>query len=94
MRITATLSGLALLLAAAPAIAADSPVATDAKAKKNADDKVICRSERLVGSNMSQRICMTRREWRQSETAAKNTIERVKERSREAAAERYTGQGN
>ena len=60
-----------LFLAAA---AANTGVAGEApKAKKVADgDRIICKSERFVGSHLGQRVCKTKMEW---ETARKQTKE-------------------
>lgn len=49
---------------------AASASTTTSAAGEADEDRVICRRERVVGSNRPQRVCMTRREWtRSSETS-------------------------
>jgi len=43
------------MVPAAPVLAQEEP--------KEDSEKIICKSERFVGSNMSTRICKTRAEW-------------------------------
>ena len=59
---------LFLAAAAANAAAGQAP-----QPKKVADqDRIVCKSERFVGSHLSQRICKTKMEW---ETARKQSKE-------------------
>jgi hypothetical protein len=46
---------LALMLLQAPAMPAGKA--------EDPDQKIVCKSERFVGSKISQRICKTRAEW-------------------------------
>ena len=41
-------------------------------------EKVICRSERLVGSNNRQRICKTKEKWDEDRHNAKEGLELIK----------------
>lgn len=59
-----------------PAPAQPSADAAAAAAGDEADDPVICRRERVLGSNRPQRICMTRSEWQQIRDAARETRDR------------------
>lgn len=45
------------------AAAGSTPDASAAARANAVGDKIVCKSERFVGSNMSSRICKTRREW-------------------------------
>ncbi|ATW05154.1 hypothetical protein [Sphingorhabdus sp. YGSMI21] len=48
------------------ALAGDAAAATgDAQSAK--EDKVVCRSEAVLGSKIPERICRTKREWKQVE---------------------------
>lgn len=52
----------------------------DANVRENADsdeDRVVCRRERVLGSNRPQRVCMTRRERAELRDAARNIHDRV-----------------
>lgn len=44
-------------------------------AQGDEDGKVICKSERFVGSNRSQRVCMTRAEWDHLRRKAKDYLD-------------------
>ena len=57
------------LLAASTAAAATPPAAVEQK-----KDRMICKSEKFVGSNRSRRICMTESQWRDGREGAKDTI--------------------
>jgi hypothetical protein len=39
------------------------PASAMSAAADSDDQKIVCKSERMVGSNMSQRICKTREKW-------------------------------
>ncbi len=47
-------------------------------ANRTIDDpeRVICRRERVVGSNRPQRTCMTARQWEESREAAREALNR------------------
>lgn len=50
---------------AAALLAANGPTATPAADKKAAKDpnEVVCKREKVSGSNMKQRVCMTAAQW-------------------------------
>ena len=52
----------ALAVAVSPAVAADNP-AQPAQQKPDPSQKVICKTDREVGSMLSTRECHTRAEW-------------------------------
>lgn len=58
------MSILLILLAA-------SGAAQAAPAKPVEDDKILCKSERPVGSNLSQRVCKTRAKWAEDRDKAR-----------------------
>jgi hypothetical protein len=60
----------ASLLAVPSFAAADDPV-------KGKEEKMICKREKLVGSNLPTRICMTRQEWRDVEKNAQRAMQRA-----------------
>jgi hypothetical protein len=52
------------LMIAAALLAADTPSAAPADAKKaNDPNAVVCKREKVSGSNMKQRVCMTAAQW-------------------------------
>jgi len=57
------------LLAAASAAAATPPAVSEEK-----KDRMICKSEKFVGSNRSRRTCMTESQWREGREGAKDTL--------------------
>lgn len=72
------IAGAVALFAAsqAPAQVASSPAPAPA-AKPQADgDKIVCKSEKMVGSNISTRICRTKTEWEISRETNKRTLDR------------------
>ena len=52
-------------------LAANGAVAQAAPAKPVDDNKIICKSERPVGSNLSQRVCKTRAKWTEDRDKAR-----------------------
>ena len=61
-----------------PDQAEDRAAAAEAAAARQAEDeRVICRRERVLGSNRPQRVCMTRRERTELRDAARNIHDRV-----------------
>ena len=54
-----------------------TPAAAPA-AEEADEDRVICRRERVVGSNRPQRICMTRREWTRSSDSTQEELRNVR----------------
>jgi hypothetical protein len=52
------------LVIAAALLAANGPSATPADAKKAKDpNEMVCKREKVSGSNMKQRVCMTAGQW-------------------------------
>lgn len=89
MRILAS-SAIALLVVSAPVVAQDSQPAADDTAATGQDaavegekedpdlDKVVCRSEKILGSRLgSTKRCQTRRQWEAERAADRRDIERV-----------------
>lgn len=64
----------ALLLASSPALSGPQPVAS--KPPKDPGDKVICISETMVGSRLSNRICRKKSEWDAAREAGKRLLDR------------------
>ena len=60
------------------AAAANAGVAGEApQAKKIADgDRIVCKSERFVGSHMSQRVCKPKSDWETGKKNAKDALDR------------------
>ncbi len=72
-----------LLVAAAPAVAQTAPP-TQAqpapKAAPNPLDKMICRTEEVIGSRLNtQRVCMTAREWKDQSDDTRQAVERIQQ---------------
>ena len=67
MRATLIWTSVAILMTGAPAAAEE----TD----KKDPNKVICKRERTVGSNTSQRVCMTRAQWEASKRNSKDFLD-------------------
>ena len=55
-------------------LAANGAVAQAAPAKPVEDDKIVCKSERPVGSNLSQRVCKTRAKWAEDRDKARSGL--------------------
>ncbi|QKG70193.1 hypothetical protein [Erythrobacter mangrovi] len=96
MRFLAT-SAAAILVVAAPVIAQESQPATDETAAVDKEivvegekedsklDKVVCRTERIVGSRLATaKRCQTRRQWAADRAQDRRDIERI-QNSRETA---------
>ena len=64
-----------LIAAAAVAGAAEAP---DAAPVKKDQDKVVCKSERFVGSHLSERVCKPRSEWETGKKNAKDAFNKFK----------------
>jgi hypothetical protein len=63
---------LFIAAAAADPAAVAAQEATDPPAKK---ERVICKSQKFVGSNLSQRICKTETEWRVGREDAQRALD-------------------
>ncbi|MGE6333779.1 hypothetical protein [Stenotrophomonas sp. NPDC077659] len=53
----------------------DQDVVNSLLARARADSRVSCRRERLTGSNMAQRVCMTTAQRRRAEEASRKAME-------------------
>ena len=70
MRLSVTLVVAALMLPSAPAF-------SQAQEPAKADDgqKVVCKNERFVGSNIGQRVCKTKAEWEEGRKNAQKALD-------------------
>lgn len=59
------------------------PVASTPTSERSNPERMICKRERIVGSNRPQRICMTARERDAIRDASRNQIDRVQEQPAE-----------
>ncbi len=77
------LASLFLIAAASPAIAqapAQQPQSVAQPAKKNALDKVVCRTEEVVGTRLGgHRVCATVREWQDQEQENRQALEKIQQ---------------
>ena len=64
--------------AVAAAICGSAAVAADPAPapKEDPSKKIVCKTERFVGSRISNRICKTRAEWEQGKADAKDALDR------------------
>jgi len=77
MRISALGVAFAVaLVCASDAYAKDSTNETPTEATAAAKEKVICKTERFVGSNIPGRVCKTKAEWEQGKIDAKRSLNR------------------
>lgn len=63
------------------AATASTPVPTgDAQsAAANADgDRIVCKSERFVGSHLSQRVCKPKRDWENGKRNAQDALHKMR----------------
>ena len=60
----------------APSAATAAPETADRNGQDEADE-MVCRRERVLGSNRPQRICMTRRQWAAERDAARETTRQM-----------------
>jgi hypothetical protein len=76
------IAGMSLVLMnIAPAVAAQAPVAVQAKPQPNPDRKV-CRSEVLLGSRLAKRVCKTQREWQETTQQSQSELRSAVSKSR------------
>ena len=72
-----------LLMLAAAAAASNAPAAPVASAAPAAQapvpvqDRIVCKTERFVGSHLSQRICKPKSEWETAKRDAKEALSRM-----------------
>lgn len=64
------------LTLAAPQAAPTTPASPAPQAEPRPEERVVCRRERVVGSNRSQRVCTTVTERQLREDAAQRLLER------------------
>ena len=65
------------VISASGAYAKDSSTETTvSQATTEAKEKVVCRTERYVGSNIPSRVCKTKGEWEQARIDAKRALNR------------------
>jgi len=69
---------VAILWAAATAFVASAAVAGEnSEPKKVADpNKIVCRTEEVVGSKIPKRICLTRQQWDQIKQNSQEALEK------------------
>lgn len=72
------LAATVLLADAAPAAApvGNKPTAAPAKDVKVNKDGMICRNERIVGSRMPSKVCMTPQQWEERKANDRQDLER------------------
>jgi len=73
MRISIMLATMAGLVVSAPAIAADT--------SKDSGEKVVCKTERFVGSRISTRVCKTRAEWDEGRKRALEALDHERDKN-------------
>ena len=66
------------LLAAAAAASNASAAPVSQEPIKAVEDRVVCKSERFVGSHRTQRICKPKSEWDTARKDAKEAMERMR----------------
>jgi predicted secreted protein len=73
MRVTAIVLAMMVMVPAAP-------VQAEEKAKKDSE-RIICKSERFVGSHMSTRICKTKAEWTDGKRKAIEALDHERDKN-------------
>jgi len=63
------------LMAGEPAAATATAAAPAAKAEKPNKDGMICKKEKVVGSRMPNRICMTAEQWAQRKQDSRDELD-------------------
>ena len=66
-----------LVAAALAGLVFSGPVRAEDK-PKDPSQKIVCKSERFVGSNMSTRICKTKAEWDDARKQSQENFDRSK----------------
>jgi hypothetical protein len=57
----------------------EAPAATQARPPADdPDDRVVCRRERVLGSNRPQRICMTRQQWEAASDTSQEQLRKMR----------------
>lgn len=75
MRIMLVLAAAGVLVSSAAIADNAAPAAPAAPAKKDNSQKIICKTEEIVGSMIPKRVCMTRAEWDKMAQADKDAID-------------------
>ena len=71
---------IAVAVPAAAQTAAPPPPTANAKAKPNPLDKVVCKTEEVIGSRLNtQRVCMTVREWQDQADDSRQALEKIQQ---------------
>jgi len=73
---------------ASQATAGTQAAATPAPDAEDSEDRVVCRRERIVGSNRPQRTCMTRRQWQAAADATKENLRDLRPNTEELSSGR------
>lgn len=69
---------MSFILFLAAAAAGTAPVADAQPTSAKADgDRIVCKSERFVGSHLSERICKPKSEWERGRRAARDGLDRM-----------------
>jgi hypothetical protein len=69
-----------------------TPAAAPAAQAPQADERLVCRRDNTVGSRLGTRICLTRAQWRERETAERGrTRDIVDQSERENRADPWHG---
>jgi hypothetical protein len=63
------------LLIAAALLAADPGAASDDKKKPADPNAIVCKREKVSGSNMKQRVCMTAAQWEERREQDKDMVD-------------------
>ncbi len=58
----------------APAPAAPAPSVSE---PANEDNRMVCRRERVVGSNRPQKVCLTRQQWQEQRDNSRQMMDRT-----------------
>ena len=76
------LSRVLMLTVFASASVLVSPAAQAAEKKKPLEDadKIVCKSETIVGSHMSTRVCKTKAEWAEGKRAAHDAFDQNRDK--------------
>lgn len=67
---------LSLLLAQQSATAPVAPTPSISE-PTNEDNRIVCRRERVVGSNRPQKICLTRQQWQEQRDNSRQMMDRT-----------------
>jgi hypothetical protein len=76
----ALLAGLAGSGAVWAEDASPTPAPAAAVATAASDDEVVCKEEKVTGSLIGSRVCMTRRDWKQSSASGQNMLQGMQDK--------------